>query len=134
MATPGALHHIEIYVASLDASLAFWAPFLAHFGYQVHRFPNGASLELGDTYIVLVQAEAAHIAAGYHRKRVGLNHLAFHAASREQVDHIAEWVEANGYTVLYKERHPHAGGQDYYALFCEDPDRIKVEVVAPAEV
>jgi catechol 2,3-dioxygenase-like lactoylglutathione lyase family enzyme len=60
-------------------------------------------------------------------------HLAFHAASREQVDQIAKWVEARGYTLLYKERHPYAGGPDYYAMFCEDPNRIKVEVAAPDE-
>ncbi|MED5618908.1 VOC family protein [Ideonella sp. BN130291] len=131
MATPGALHHVEVYVASLQESCAFWEPFLAHFGYEVERFSNGVSMILGETYIVLVQAEEPHLSLGFHRKRVGLNHLAFHAQSREQVDQIAEWVQSNGYTLLYKERHPHAGGPNYYAMFCEDPNRIKVEVVAP---
>lgn len=133
MAQPGSLHHVEIYVASLAESCAFWEPFLAHFGYSVHRFRNGVSLNLGDTYIVLVQAEEAHLAAGYHRKRIGLDHLAFHAESRRQVDRLAEWVTSNAYTVLYPEKHPYAGGPGYYALFCEDPNRIKVEVVAPSE-
>jgi hypothetical protein len=27
--------------------------------------------------------------------------------------------------------HPYAGGTDHYAVYFEDPDRIKVEVVAP---
>jgi catechol 2,3-dioxygenase-like lactoylglutathione lyase family enzyme len=33
-------------------------------------------------------------------------------------------------TILYQDRHPHAGGENYYAVFFEDPDRIKVELVA----
>lgn len=34
-------------------------------------------------------------------------------------------------TVLYEDEHPHAGG--YYALYCEGPEGVKVEVVAPEE-
>ena len=37
--------------------------------------------------------------------------------------------EERSITVLYKHRHPFAGGDDYYAVFFEDPDRMKVEVV-----
>jgi catechol 2,3-dioxygenase-like lactoylglutathione lyase family enzyme len=62
---------------------------------------------------------------------VGLNHLAFRGTSREQVDQIVSWLRSSGHTLLYEDRHPFAGGPDYYAVFCEDPDRIKLEVVAP---
>ncbi len=27
--------------------------------------------------------------------------------------------------------HPYAGGDDHYAVYFEDPERIKVELVAP---
>ena len=67
----------------------------------------------------------------YHRCRVGLNHLAFHALSRQHVDDVTRKLEAKGVTILYTDRHPFAGGEDYYAVFFEDPDRIKVELVAP---
>jgi catechol 2,3-dioxygenase-like lactoylglutathione lyase family enzyme len=60
-----------------------------------------------------------------------LNHLAFHAKSKEQVDSITKELEEKGISILYKDRHPYAGGKDYYAVFFEDPDRIKVELVAP---
>jgi catechol 2,3-dioxygenase-like lactoylglutathione lyase family enzyme len=80
---------------------------------------------------VLVQAPREHLAAGYHRKRVGLNHLAFHAGSREEVDALTAELRARGVAILYPERHPHAGGPDCRAVYFEDPDRIKVEVVAP---
>lgn len=134
MSTPGALHHVEIYVADLATSLSFWEPFLTRLGYvESQRWGEGVSYALGQTYLVFVQASATHLAAGYHRKRVGLNHLAFHAASRTQVDEVTAWASASGFNVLYQERHPFAGGAHYYALYCEDPDKIKVELVAPVE-
>jgi catechol 2,3-dioxygenase-like lactoylglutathione lyase family enzyme len=132
MAKTGVLHHIELYVSSLETSKPFWGGFLGRLGYSDGReFNGGVTYELGDTYITLVQTEAAFLEPAYHRKRVGLNHLAFHADSREYVDQMTAWVRENGYTVLYDHKHPLAGGKDYYALFCEDPDRMKVELVAP---
>jgi catechol 2,3-dioxygenase-like lactoylglutathione lyase family enzyme len=59
---------------------------------------------------------------------VGLNHLAFHASSREQVDSVTQQLRERGARILYEDRHPHASGG--HAVFFEDPDRIKVELVA----
>ena len=67
----------------------------------------------------------------YHRCGVGLNHLAFHAESRDEVDEMTEKLNHRGIKILYEDRRPFAGGEDYYAVFFEDPDRIKVEFVAP---
>ena len=53
-----------------------------------------------------------------------------HAASRAQVDELTAEVRARGLTILYGDRHPYAGGPEYYALFSEDPDWSKVELVA----
>jgi catechol 2,3-dioxygenase-like lactoylglutathione lyase family enzyme len=132
VSTPGHLHHIELYVSDLARSLAFWEPLLSMLGYApFQRWDRGMSFRLDEAYIVFAQADEAHLEPAYHRKRVGLNHLAFHAGSRAQVEEITGWVREGGYRVLYEDRHPHAGGQDCYALYCEDPDRIKVEIVAP---
>ncbi|WP_377435808.1 VOC family protein [Peribacillus sp. YIM B13477] len=65
------------------------------------------------------------------RGRVGLNHLAFHATSRQQVDEIARKLRGRGVTILYADKHPFAGGNDHYAVYFEDPDWMKVELVAP---
>lgn len=127
------LHHVEIYVADLERSLSFWTPFLAQLGYEeFQRWPEGVSYIFGETYLCFVKAPEEHLDAGYHRKRVGLNHLAFHGRSREHVDELARWAKASGFTVLYQDQYPPATETDYYAFYCEDPDRIKVEVVARA--
>jgi catechol 2,3-dioxygenase-like lactoylglutathione lyase family enzyme len=128
------LHHVELYVTDLERSCAFWTPFMAFLGYEAEGWSGGMNYVRGDdeTYFCLLPAPTEHLAAGYHRKRVGLNHLAFRGTSRDQVDLVAQWLKDNGHTLLYEDRHPFAGGPDYYAVFCEDPDRFKLEVVAPS--
>lgn len=128
----GTLHHVEIYVSDLEQSKAFWGWFLGELSYTVsQQWPQGISYQLGNTYLVFVQTETPYLDVKYHRKRVGLNHLAFHAADRQMVDDMTEQLKDKGITILYEDQHPFAGGPDYYAVFFEDPDRIKVELVAP---
>ena len=125
----GQLHHVELYASDLEGSVGFWDWLLGELGYRVKReWNNGRSWVNGPTYVVLVQADDPD--QPFDRHTAGLNHLAFHAASREQVDEITAAVrERDDTTVLYEDRHPFAGG--YYALYCEDPEGIKVEVVGP---
>lgn len=126
------IHHIEIYVSDLNRTMAFWTPFMEKLGYEADRWSGGINYRKGkDSYLCFLPTSPEHVGAGYHRQRVGLNHLAFRGRSREHVDELAAWVKEAGHTVLYEDRYPFATGGDYYALFCEDPDRIKVEVVAP---
>lgn len=126
------LHHVEIYVSDLERSIAFWSPLMEKLGYEADRWSEGMNyVKEGHPYLCFLQAPSEHLAAGYHRKRVGLNHLAFTGTSRGHVDELATWVKASGYTVLYESQYPYASGPGYYAMYCEDPDRIKVEVVAP---
>lgn len=129
------LHHVELYVSDLTRSVAFWTPFMSMLGYEADAWSGGMNYvrDPEETYFCLLPAPPEHLSAGYHRKRIGLNHLAFRGTSRAQVDQIAGWVKANGYSLLYEDRHPFAGGADYYAVLCEDPDRFKLEVVAPKE-
>ena len=130
----GFLHHVEINVSDLERSRAFWGWLLPSLGYTTYQVWNeGVSYRLGGMYIVLVQTRRAHLAPVYDRRGTGLNHLAFHARSRAYVDDLTALLEERGVPILYPDRHPHAGGPDSYAVFFEDPDRIKVEVVAPDE-
>lgn len=128
----GLIHHVELYVSNLEHSLEFWGRFLEDLGYHVFQeWDAGQSFKLGETYIVFVQAEERFLDVPYHRRKVGLNHLAFHAESREHVDTVTTKLRENGITILYPNQHPFAGGDDHYAVYFEDPDRIKVELVAP---
>ena len=78
--------------------------------------------------IFFVQAEEKYLSSHFHRKQVGLNHLAFHAASRTQVDEVLNELVERKCTILYPEKHPELKSSNY-SVFFEDPDRIKVELV-----
>lgn len=124
----GLLHHIEIYVSDLNKTANFWGWLLEELGYTFYqKWDSGQSWNLDDTYIVFVQVENRFSDITYHRCRVGLNHLAFHANSRQNVDEITEKLVEKGLNILYQNHHPYAGGDNHYAVYFEDPDRIKVD-------
>lgn len=125
------LHHIEINVSNLQKTIDFWGWFLKELGYsQYQKWDKGISWKFEDTYLVFVQTEDRYMDIPYQRSRAGLNHLAFQVKSKEQVDEMTQKLKEKGMTVLYPDKHPFAGGPHHYALFTEDPDRIKVELVA----
>ena len=75
-----------------------------------------------------MQVEVAYQDSGYHRKQVGLNHLAFAVENRERVDALKQSLLELGVRELYPEGYPFAGVHDDYAFLCEDPDRIQLEI------
>ena len=132
LSSAGKPHHIEVYCSDLKRSREFWSWFLSTSGYkEFQEWTGGISFKLADTYFVFVQAEEKHVDTSFNRCRPGLNHLAFHAKSRRHVDELTTQLRSRGARILYEERHPHAGGKGSYAVFFEDPERIKVELVAP---
>jgi catechol 2,3-dioxygenase-like lactoylglutathione lyase family enzyme len=130
----GALHHVELRVADLDGARASWGWLLERLGYRTYQqWSAGTSWRLGETYLVV---ERANTDAAHDRRIAGLSHLAFHAGSPDDVDRIAADAEANGWSPLYAERYPWAGGAPsadfagHYAAYLENAERFKVELVA----
>ncbi|API87954.1 hypothetical protein BKP56_00760 [Marinilactibacillus sp. 15R] len=128
----GLLHHIELYVSDLSRTVEFWGWLLEELGYTpFQKWESGQSWKLDATYIVFVQTEDRFLDIPYHRCRVGLNHLAFYATSRQHIDILTDQLKERNTKILYTNTHPYAGGDSHYAVYFEDPDRIKVELVAP---
>ncbi|MEG8034716.1 glyoxalase/bleomycin resistance protein/dioxygenase superfamily protein [Curtobacterium sp. PhB142] len=126
--TRGALHHVELRTAHLDTASRAWGWLLGELGYTpFQEWPAGRSWRLGDVYLVL---EAAPLDGAHDRRRPGLSHLAFHAGDAGQVEQLWTDAPAHGWTRLYEDRHPYAGGPDHRAAFLEDAERFKVELVA----
>lgn len=126
------LHHIELWVPDLDRAVESWGWLLRSLGWTPYQnWPDGRSWRLGETYVVVERSPAIRGGgAGYDRMRPGLNHLAFHARDRATVDALAEAAPAHGWTLLFPDRHPYAGGPDHYAAYLENEDRFEVELVA----
>lgn len=123
------LDHLDLNVGDLARSRAFYEPLLGRLGYRPFDLGTGWCSFIDPTgtfYLVLVQTGAEHLRSGYHRKRVGVNHLAFAVSSDAEVDALHEWFRSNAVAVLYEA--PMRMG-DRYAVFAEDPDRLKIEIV-----
>ncbi|MBN0041681.1 VOC family protein [Cellulosimicrobium cellulans] len=130
MVTRGGLHHVELWVPDLARAERSWGWLLAELGYAPHqRWERGRSWRLGGTYVVVEQS-AALVAGEHDRLRPGLNHLAFHGGSRGDVDDVVARASDHGWSLLYEDRHPFAGGDDHYAAYLEDVDGFEVEIVA----
>lgn len=126
--TRGALHHVELRTADLAVAAPAWDWLLGELGYEpFQRWDDGRSWRLGDLYVVL---ESAPLDGTNDRRRPGLSHLAFHAGDQADIARLWEAAPNHGWSRLYADRHPHAGGPDHHAAFLEDTERFKVELVA----
>ncbi len=128
----GNIQHIEINVSNLDRSKAFYQDFLAWLGYRwILDEKEVTGWGNSDVQIFLVSCGEHFRESGFHRKRVGLNHIAFRAKSKADVDKFHDqFLVPRRTTVLYggPKEYPEYG-KGYYAVYFEDPDRIKLEFV-----
>jgi catechol 2,3-dioxygenase-like lactoylglutathione lyase family enzyme len=129
-APTGTIHHVELWVPDLDRAEHSWGWLLGELGYQPYQdWPGGKSYRLGGSYLV-VEASPAMAGGGHERTRPGLNHLAFHAGDRAAVDALVEAAPEHGWTLLFADKHPYAGGAEHYAGYLENADGFEVELVA----
>ncbi len=126
----GTLHHVELWVADLAAAEASLGWLLQELGWVPERsWPQGRSWRLRETYVVL--ESGPDVAEGAHeRRRPGLNHLAFSVPTGAEVDALVAAAGRRGWSLLFADRHPHAGGARHYAAYLEDAGGFEVEVVA----
>ncbi len=135
MPATGEIHHVEIWVADFEAAMESWGWLLTELGYAVYQeWSDGRSYRLGATYIVVERSP--DLSSDQHdRRRPGLNHLAFHAGSADDVDRLASASSDHGWSLLFADRHPHAGGERHYAAYLENREGFEVELcAAPASL
>jgi catechol 2,3-dioxygenase-like lactoylglutathione lyase family enzyme len=127
------LYHTQLNVSDIS----FYRDLLGFLEYRV--IDSGADYfgaTDGQTDLWIIRTESPHGDLPYHRKAPGLNHLAFAVPRPEDVDCFCrEFLAARkiqplyGSPRLFPEYHP-----NYYAVYFEDPDRIKLEVVSRPRV
>lgn len=120
------LHHIELNARDLDLSFPFYKRFFDHLGCKrSERAGAWCAFYLDGFYVWVNQCNPGKAEAGFDRYRIGLNHLAFHATSKEDVDVWHSVLLAEGIKVLDP---PGIFGPGYYAVYFEDPDGMKLEL------
>jgi catechol 2,3-dioxygenase-like lactoylglutathione lyase family enzyme len=137
----GSVHHIDLTVKDAHASRAFYESVLGFMGYRLagpisdlsNAPPNGYDFDLrdGDDFcsIGILSARGENAGRAHDRYSVGLHHVAWTAASREDVDAMYAHLLSIGATVLDPPAEYPQYGPTYYAVFFADPDGLKLEYV-----
>lgn len=128
----GAFHHIDLNVTDLEASKRVYGLVLEFLGYSQVKDKDGYEWDLQvegrGASLGLRQCEPA-LAGHIHRRYApGFHHLAWRAESREDVDRLHALLVENGIKVLDPPAHYPEYWGDYYAVFFEDPDGMKLEL------
>jgi catechol 2,3-dioxygenase-like lactoylglutathione lyase family enzyme len=128
---------VQLNVREAARSLPFYRALFDDFEYRVLvEARDFLGVTNGTTDFWLIEVPEDRREASFHRKNAGLNHLAFGVQRRADVDvFVDEFMRPRGLPPLYDSprEYPeyHAG---YYAVFLEDPDRLKVEVAYVPDV
>lgn len=137
----GGVHHIDLTVKDALGSRAFYESVLGFMGYRcaspiadvADAPPNGYDFDLrdGDGFcsIGIVSARGANAGRAHDRYSPGLHHVAWTAASREDVDAMYAHLQRMGATILDAPAEYLQYGAGYYAVFFADPDGLKLEYV-----
>ncbi len=125
------VYHIQINVSNAKVSLPFYKKLFSYFEYKIiDESEEHIGASNGTTDFWIIQTDKKHLDKKYNRKATGLNHISFKVSSKEDVDKFArEFLKKNKIKPLYdKAKEFPEYKEGYYAVYFEDPDRIKLEV------
>jgi catechol 2,3-dioxygenase-like lactoylglutathione lyase family enzyme len=130
----GAIHHIDVSVKDPDASRAFYEAVLGFMGYALKDdHERGFDMDLvtaeGFCSVGVMRAQGPNAGRAHDRYSPGLHHIAWNAASREDVDALHALLLNIGAEVLDAPAEYARYGAGYYAVFFADPDGLKLEYV-----
>jgi catechol 2,3-dioxygenase-like lactoylglutathione lyase family enzyme len=123
--------HVGINLSSSTRPFKFWKELLTFLDFSItEEGSQHFDATDGRTYLCVGVVDKLYAKPGFHRKRIGLNHIAFRVASVKLVDRfVSEFLLTRKIQPLYGGAKVYPYVQGYYAVYFEDPDRIKVEVV-----
>lgn len=127
----GAVHHIDLTVSDPAISAGFYEAVLGFMGYRrVATHDEGMDWDCdGSGGFCSIGIIKAHRDRDHDRYTPGLHHLAWTAASREDVDRLHILLTGMGAAILDPPADYPRYGEGYYAVFFADPDGLKLEYV-----
>lgn len=124
-----ALSHIGINLSSEEKCFPFWHELLEYLEFKLTLDGNHFDASDGHAFLCFSTTKPGYQDPPFHRKHTGLNHIAFSVDSKEKVDQfVKEYLEPCEITPLYGGAKTYDYAPGYYAVYFEDPDRIKIEV------
>jgi len=133
----GSMNHLALTASDLERSAQFYDQVLGFLGYArvevpqpTQRLMNTRLLAWAGAQgsVTLRPANGEGASRRHDRSAPGLNHFAFNAEGRADVDGMHELLERIGAQILDAPA-PYPYAPDYYAVYFTDPDGIKFEFV-----
>jgi glyoxylase I family protein len=126
------VYHVQINVSDPRVSMPFYRDLLGYLEYRtVYQTETVAGFSGRGADLWIIVTDPLHAGHGFHRKRTGLNHVALRVDHRDDVDRFHEdFMAPRKLAPLYRTpREFPEYRPGYYAVFFEDPDRLKLEIV-----
>jgi glyoxylase I family protein len=131
----GSISHIALTVSDLERSTAFYNKVFEFIGFKSVEVPESTQQAMktrlkawvGPGYSISIRPSKGEFARRLHdRNAPGLNHLAFTAENRSDVEKLYEFLKQIGATILdAPTEYPYSPG--YFAVYFTDPDGLKFE-------
>ncbi len=122
--------HIQLTVLDADRCLPFWERLCNFMGMETLIKGEDVIYCIGGrTGILVRKAPDNHSPGRFDQDRSGLHHFCFRARSREDVETVHDFIEADPDAKVV--HGPEEGGHfapGYYSILFEDPDGVRVEV------
>lgn len=124
------LHHLTLWVPSLERAAPSWRWLLGQLGYALDRSTDTLLLFRHAEGVAIVLEESPDMVPGmlFSRLRPGLNHVAFSLPASLGLDDVVATASEHGWSAMPSDRHPVAGGAE--VAYLEDRDGFEVELVA----
>jgi glyoxylase I family protein len=133
----GSINHLALTVTDLARSTPFYDRLLGFMGYERVEVPETTQQLMKtrllawaspNASVTLRPAKDESMNKAHDRNSPGLNHLAFNAENREEVDRLHDILKESGARILDPPAdYPYFPG--YYAVYFTDPDGLKFEFV-----
>ena len=133
----GGISHLALTVSDLARSADFYDRVLSFMGYQRVEVPQSTQLAMKTALLAwaspngsltLRPAKAESAGKAHDRNAPGLNHVAFSAENREDVERLHHVLREIDATILDPPaEYPYF--PEYYAVYFADPDGLKLEFV-----
>ncbi|MGH8014517.1 MAG: VOC family protein [Candidatus Binataceae bacterium] len=135
--TRGSINHVALTVSDVTRSLNFYNEVLGFMGYARVEVPEATQQSMKTELwawaspsgsITLRPAKRESASKVHDRNAAGLNHLAFNAESRADVEKMHALLQEIGVLILDPPaEYPYFPG--YFAVYFADPDGLKFEFV-----
>ncbi|BBE35039.1 VOC family protein [Sphingosinicella microcystinivorans] len=126
----GLIHHIDLNASDLAASKRVYSLLLGALGYACVRDDGECEWDIRTPQgFASIGLKQARVSGAHKRYAPGIHHLAWSVDSRAEVDRVHTLLRDAGVRILDAPTLYPEYSADYYAVFFEDPDGIKLEVL-----